>query len=233
MSLTALCLTSFALGLQHALEPDHVAAVAALSTRTRTLRRAILKGIVWGTGHALALLAFAGTFFVLRRSIPEALERGLEGSVGLLLIALGLHVGWRLHRDRVHFHVHRHEQGPPHFHAHSHRDARLPHGEDPHEHQHRGLSWRTLLIGLAHGLAGSSALLVVAASTADSPLDGLLLILVFGLGAIAGMAALSTVLTWPARRGGARATALYGIGRWAVTVAAVAIGARLVWASWL
>ena len=87
----------------------------------------------------------------------------LETAVGVMLVGLGAHVLWRMWRDRVHFHKHRHGDGTVHFHAHSHRDETAPHAKSAHAHAH-GFRWRTLLVGLMHGVAGTAAMLVLAAS---------------------------------------------------------------------
>ena len=72
----------------------------------------------------------------------------------------------------------------------------LPHARAPHAHAH-GFRWRTLLVGLMHGMAGSAALLVLAVSQAASPAVGLGYVALFGIGSMIGMAALSTVIAVP------------------------------------
>ena len=103
-----------------------------------------------------------------------------------MLIGLGAHVLWRLWRDRVHFHRHGHGDGTVHIHAHSHAGETLPHARAPHAHAH-GFRWRTLLVGLMHGMAGSAALLVLAVSQASSPAVGLGYVALFGIGSMIGM----------------------------------------------
>ena len=65
-----------------------------------------------------------------------------------------------------------------------------------HAHDH-GFRWRTLLVGLMHGMAGSAALLVLAVSQASSPAVGLGYVALFGIGSMIGMGALSTVIAVP------------------------------------
>ena len=125
-------------------------------------------GLTWGFGHTLTLFVFAGAAILLGRAIPEHVARPLETAVGIMLVGLGAHVLWRLWRDRVHFHRHGHGDGTVHFHAHSHAGETAPHARAPHAHAH-GFRWRTLLVGLMHGMAGSAALLVLAVSQAASP----------------------------------------------------------------
>ena len=194
----------FLIGLQHALEADHVAAVSSIVSRRTGVRSIAWHGAAWGLGHTVTLLLVAGTCILLKTSIPEALAEQLEFAVGIMLLALGAHVLWRLLRERIHFGGHRHPDGSWHAHAHSHRDDRAPHAQSSHDHEHpRDIPWRTLLVGTMHGLAGSAALVVLAASSIDSPLIGMLYVVLFGVGSIAGMAVLSAIialpLTWTAQ----------------------------------
>ena len=113
-----------------------------------------------------------------------------------MLVGLGAHVLWRLWRDRVHFHRHGHGDGTVHFHAHSHAGETAPHARAAHAHEH-GFRWRTLLVGLMHGMAGSAALLVLTVSQASSPAVGLGYVALFGIGSMIGMGALSTLIAVP------------------------------------
>ncbi len=191
-------------GMQHAFEADHVAAVSSVVSRKRGVRAISWHGAVWGIGHTLTLLLVAGTCIVFRSSVDPQLATVLEFIVGLMLVALGAHVLWRLWQDRVHFGVHSHGDGTRHLHAHSHRGEHGPHQHSAHEHEHPdALPWRTLLVGTMHGMAGSAALVVLTASSIDSPWWGIAYVLTFGLGSVAGMTILSAIiavpLSWTAR----------------------------------
>ena len=48
----------FLIGMQHAMEADHVAAVASLATRSRSIGSTARQGAAWGAGHALTLFLF-------------------------------------------------------------------------------------------------------------------------------------------------------------------------------
>jgi hypothetical protein len=113
-----------------------------------------------------------------------------------MLVGLGAHVLWRLWRDRVHFHKHGHGDGTVHIHVHSHAHEIVPHAGAVHAHAH-GFRWRTLLVGLMHGMAGSAALLVLTVSQARTPAIGLAYVALFGIGSMIGMGALSTVIAVP------------------------------------
>ena len=139
----------FLLGMQHALEADHIAAVSSIAARRSHVADIVKHGLTWGLGHTLTLFVFAGAAILLGHAIPESVARPIETAVGLMLIGLGAHVLWRLWRDRVHFHRHGHGDGTVHFHAHSHAGETSPHARAAHAHDH-GFRWRTLLVGLMH-----------------------------------------------------------------------------------
>jgi cytochrome c biogenesis protein CcdA len=186
----------FLLGMQHALEADHIAAVSSIAARRTNVADIVKHGLTWGLGHTLTLFAFVGAALLLGRAIPEHLAHHLETAVGIMLVVLGANVLWRLWRDRVHFHVHRHRDGTVHLHLHAHANETMPHGVSSHEHEH-GFRWRTLLVGLMHGMAGSAALLVLTVAQATNVRDGLFYVLLFGAGSMIGMAALSSLIALP------------------------------------
>jgi ABC-type nickel/cobalt efflux system permease component RcnA len=186
----------FLLGMQHALEADHIAAVSSIAARRSQLSDIVKHGLTWGLGHTLTLFVFAGAAILLGLPIPESVARPLETAVGIMLVGLGAHVLWRLWRDRVHFHKHGHGDGTVHLHAHSHAGETTPHRRAAHAHDH-GFRWRTLLVGLMHGMAGSAALLVLTVSQAPSPAIGLGYVALFGVGSMIGMGALSSVIALP------------------------------------
>ncbi|WP_166297575.1 urease accessory protein [Bradyrhizobium sp. 2S1] len=186
----------FLLGMQHALEPDHIAAVSSIAARRTHVGDIVKHGLTWGLGHALTLFIFAGAAILLGRAIPETVAQPIETAVGVMLVGLGAHLWWRLWRDRVHFHTHSHGDGTAHFHAHSHAGEILPHARAAHSHAH-GFRWRTLLVGLMHGMAGSAALLVLTVSQAPNPVIGLGYVALFGVGSMIGMGVLSSVIAVP------------------------------------
>ncbi|MGL4395625.1 MAG: urease accessory protein [Hyphomicrobium sp.] len=184
--------------MQHATEVDHVAAVCSIASRRQGVGAISRHGMFWGLGHTLTLLLVGGTCLILRTSLPDDIAGTLEFIVGVMLVGLGAHVLYRLKRDRVHFHAHRHGAGAPHVHAHSHRESGAHNSHMAHDHEHRErVPWRTLAVGLVHGMAGSAALVVLTAATIESPWWGLAYIVTFGIGTAAGMAALSAIIAAP------------------------------------
>lgn len=197
MSVGAILLLGLLLGMRHALDADHLAAVATLVTRSRSVGHTLLQGMAWGAGHTLTLLLFGGAVLVLGLVLPERAAAALELAVGVMLVALGAEVLYRLWRKRVHFHAHRHADGAAHFHAHAH-EGESQHDPDRHEHGH-GFPLRALLVGMVHGMAGSAALILLSLEALRTPAWGLVYIAVFGIGSIVGMAALSVVIAIPMR----------------------------------
>lgn len=220
-------------GVQHALEADHLAAVAALSARRTTRRGALLRGACWGIGHTVALFAICGTALLLGLTVESRIEAALELCVGVMVALLGLGVLRSALVRRIHFHVHDHGDGTVHLHAHSHAGDPARHSSSPHHHRHpRQALPKALAVGLVHGAAGSGAVLVLVVAAANSWLVALAYIACFGLGSIAGMAALSVVVSFPlgaAARGAAwlNKAALAGIG-----AIAVVIGGDIIVESW-
>ena len=198
MSIGATLLLGLLLGMRHALDADHLAAVATLVTRSRSLGHTVWQGVAWGAGHTLTLLLFGGAVLVLGLVLPERAALALELAVGIMLVVLGAEVLYRLWRGRVHFHAHRHADGAKHFHAHAHEGESQAHDPDRHQHGH-GFPLRALLVGMVHGMAGSAALILLSLETLRTPAWGLAYIALFGIGSIAGMAALSVVIAIPMR----------------------------------
>jgi len=212
----------FLVGVRHALEADHLAAVATLARESRGVRDSALRGAVWGLGHTLTLFLVGGVCLVVGGVVPEGFARAAEAGVGAMLVALGVQVFWRMRRQGVHVHAHRHEDGTVHLHAHGHAPE-APHDPERHRHAHRwSFPRRALVVGLVHGLAGSAALLLLAVEAATSAWGGLVYIAVFGLGSVAGMAVLSAAIAVPFAATAAWLTRVYrGLE---VTVGATAVG---------
>jgi len=184
----------FFLGLKHAIEADHLAAVSTIVSERKSLWGSALVGGIWGLGHTISLVA-AGVFvLVLNFRISEQTERILEFGVGIMLLLLGLNVFRKIARGgKIHVHTHEHgarEHAHIHVHEHSTVDA-------PDTHHGFKFSPKALLIGMVHGLAGSAALMLLVIPTIESRPLGLLYIAIFGLGSIGGMMLMSIVVGLP------------------------------------
>jgi hypothetical protein len=191
------------LGMRHALEPDHLAAVSTLVSRERSGFRAAWLGVCWGAGHTLALLVVGVALVVLRAELPASVSSVFEFGVAVMLVVLGLRAIGQAARQgpsgpaRVHRHgwvVHHHPGVPAHVHIGGWTLARRP-----------------LLIGVVHGLAGSGALTALVLATLPSTAARLTYMALFGLGSTAGMAALSGLLGWPLARFGTHHSVARGV----------------------
>ena len=216
------------IGMKHAVEADHVAAVASLAGRNRSL------------GHTVALFAVGAIVLSLDTVLPERIALILEFGVGIMLVWLGLDVIRRLIKARIHFHAHRHGDGTQHFHAHSHAQSQANEGAHNgvrHEHEHRGaIPLRALIVGLMHGMAGSAALILLTLGEINSLWMALAYMALFGLGSMLGMAALSIIIAVPLQRMAKHLTWAHsslnavvgvvtiGIGAWVIYNAGVANG---------
>jgi high-affinity nickel permease len=188
----SLLLLGFLLGARHALDADHVVAVSTIATEQRSLWGACAIGFCWGVGHTVVLLLAGAAVLIVKRPIPADWARLFEAGVGVMLIGLGVSVGWALWRERLHLHAHAHGDGESHLHLHSHR-----HGPQ-HAHLHRfRLEYKSLAVGMVHGLAGSAVVLLLVLSALPSLGAGLLYLLVFGAGSIGGMVVLGTLMSLP------------------------------------
>jgi len=183
----------FILGLRHALDADHIAAVGAMVSERPGWRTALRTGLLWGLGHSIALLV-AGAFVIgLHLVIPDAIARGLEAGVALMVLLLGGAALARALRSRSDVHSHYHAHGRlVHRHLHFH-DTSGAH--DPHRIACVGI--KPLLVGTLHGLAGSAALTLLVLAQIPSATGGLAYLAVFGAGSIGGMALLSVAIGLP------------------------------------
>jgi len=173
--MTSVLLFGLLIGMQHALEADHVAAVSSLCMGTRSARGIATHGAIWGLGHSLTLLIFAGAVVFWNLRFDETLAQVLECVVGVMLIVLGGQVLFRLWRNRLLFPAYWRTDGRPPFHVHSHPGEKTGHESNRYVHTHASrLPLRTLLVGMVHGLAGSAALMILTASTVQNPVIGLL-----------------------------------------------------------
>ncbi|NNE98993.1 MAG: urease accessory protein UreH [Pyrinomonadaceae bacterium] len=182
----------FLLGLKHAVEADHLAAVSTIVAERKNLFSSTIIGGFWGVGHTISLLLVGVLVILLKLQISETTERWFEAIVGLMLVALGLNAIRKLFTsERIHVHTHEHE-GHKHTHIHAHEKE-----EAEETHHFLKLSPRSILIGMVHGLAGSAALMLLIVPTISSASLALIYILVFGIGSIGGMMLMSLLIGLP------------------------------------
>lgn len=183
-------LIGFVLGLQHAVEADHLAAVSTIVSEKKSLLTASIVGGMWGLGHTTALFAVGVLVIFLKLKISETIEARLEAVVGGMLILLGINALRKLFTaEKIHVHAHSHGERE-HLHIHAHETEMA-------EASHHRFSPRSILVGMVHGLAGSAALMLLVVPTIASPAVALLYILIFGIGSIGGMMAMSLLIGLP------------------------------------
>jgi len=206
----------FLLGLKHALDADHVAAILTIATENRTFWRSSLIGFCWGVGHTVILLVVGTAVLLFKLTIPSAWAKLFEVAVGVMLVGLGLSVAFALWRERVHDH------GEQHRHLHSHS-----HGAH-HDHLHRfRLEYKSLAVGMVHGLAGSAALLLLVLAAVPSLGVGLVYILVFGAGSILGMVFLATAMSIPFAMSAERTARVHQTLRAAAALFSIVLGSTI------
>jgi hypothetical protein len=164
-------LLGFALGLRHAADPDHVAAIAALVARHRRASVAAWVGAAWGLGHSATIVAVGGVLVALRIAVPPSWSVAAELVVAAILIGLGV------------------------ANLRSLRHAALRRAESRHCLGSSAL--RAFGIGIAHGLGGSAAIALLALAAVPTTAAAVLYLAVFGAGTIGGMVALSLGLGFP------------------------------------
>ncbi len=221
-------MVGFVLGMAHALEVDHLAAVVSFSVRGKSAREILKLGVSWGLGHTITLLLTVVPLFLLGLVISETLEARLEAFVGAVLVFLGLRLIWRLWKDRVHVHVHTHDDGIQHLHVHSHKDEHRAHlqSDDAHTHTHKSVvSWPSMLVGLVHGVAGSAALLLYVNDAIQDKWMVVPLVLLFGIGSVLGMALVSQIVVIPLKLARMGKAWIFPALQHVAALAAITIGA--------
>jgi hypothetical protein len=206
MTLWTILGLGFMLGLRHATDADHVVAVSTIVSRSRTLRSAVLIGMLWGLGHTVTILVVGGAIVVFNLVVPPSMETALELCVATMLIVLG---GINLYGAVFDRHKHAASAG-----------AEGSRGERP-------MSLRPLFVGIVHGLAGSAAIALLVLTTIQDVVRALLYLGVFGGGTIAGMALLTLVVVVPVAAASRRYVAIDRYLAGVTGAASFAFGAML------
>ena len=219
----------FFLGMRHATDADHVIAVTTIVTGQRNMMAAALTGLLWGVGHTLTVVAVGFAIILANLAIPYRVGTGMELSVGVMLIVLGmLNVAaflnfrpgsWRKASAggsrQIHTHAHSHGDYV-HSHPHGHAPELHPHGPDQTPlaalDRRFNRSWlyrsaRPLVVGVVHGLAGSAAVTLLVVAAVRDPAWAIGYLLVFGVGTIAGMMLITLSIASAFRMAGRRSEA--------------------------
>jgi len=196
MSLVAASLLGLGLGVKHAFEPDHVAAVCTFVARGGSVGRAALSGALWGLGHGAVIVLGGGALIATGASVPATLAAVLEGAVAVMLVGLGIAAiaSWRKQQQRG-----TSEPPPP-------------------------PSKRPIAVGLVHGAAGTAALTIFVASTFPVRQAALAFVGVFGLASVLAMAVVAALMAWPLRSATQRSPSLAPRVQLVAGVASIAAG---------
>lgn len=156
----------FLLGVRHASDADHLAAVSTMLRRGGTVHAAAFTGALWGFGHTLSVLVAGAAIILASVRIEGAAQRGIELAVGLLLVALGVRRLVEVARGRSNV-----------------RAAGAT----------RVTAVTAVGTGVVHGLGGSAAASLLALGAMPDRATALGYLLVFGAGTVAGMALLAGI----------------------------------------
>ena len=234
MSLMAAAIMGVGLGVRHAFEADHIAAVCALVSRDpepqesslvapgrpgrvwlpEGVARAARAGALWGVGHGAVIILAGGALVATGASVPTPVAAALDAAVALMLVILGvLAIRSSLHGgepacDRAHAHAH----GQQHAH-----------------HAARASGRRPVLVGLIHGASGTAALTLLVAAQIHARVEALTFVVLFGVASVLGMTAAATFLAWPLQKAARRAPAFARKLRGVSGLASIAAGLAVAW----
>jgi hypothetical protein len=199
----------FLIGFRHAFEADHLAAVSMLASRERGWLTSAKLGLAWGVGHTGSVAIVAMLIIVLGIRVPESMFSTFELLVAAMLIILG--VSTLVAEARRHRRV----LGDAHAHAH--------HDHVAHAHPERIRNVRGAFgFGIAHGLAGSGAVIVLLVAAATSVREQFTYLLAFGLGTVGGMCVVSLLVS------GLAGLAVSRSKHWAMSIRVLAATASMV-----
>ncbi|MEP6909722.1 MAG: hypothetical protein ABI896_04720 [Actinomycetota bacterium] len=160
-SLALVVAVAILLGLRHATDPDHLAAVTTLLASTEQRARDAAKlGLAWGAGHGASLFGLGVPIVLYRAYLPATVQRAAETAIGFLIAALAVWLIVRWRRGAFHAHPHEH-QDRAHAHLHSHR-------AEPHAHARTRTPLGAFGVGLLHGIGGSAGVGILLVSTIQS-----------------------------------------------------------------
>lgn len=198
----AALILGFLLGLKHATDADHVVAVSTIVGENRNVWRGVWVGAAWGLGHTTPLLILGVVILAFRGLLDgyESVAHIFEFGVGLMMVLLGAQVFWNLARGRLHVHEHSHDE-TRHVHIHATHDPSADtEVEMDHGFFHLGRPFfrmKSYTIGVVHGLAGSAAVMLILLQTLPSFWAGLGYLILFGIGTVLSMGAITVLLGVP------------------------------------
>jgi len=215
-------------GIQHAFEPDHIAAVSTQISKSRfmtkstwhlireSMTRSSILGALWGAGHTTTLVLIGFLVYAMAITISDHIFSGLEFAVGIMLVFLGITTIIDKKIQFKHKHPHQHQDGTMHIDAHDHDDF-------DHRHTHK-----SYLIGMMHGLAGSGSLVVLTATSMNDLGMIFGFIVIFGIGSMIGMILVGSMMGIPLALGN-RITSIQRIFRYVTGIFSLVIGFNIMY----
>ncbi|OLO42775.1 hypothetical protein BTR23_01885 [Alkalihalophilus pseudofirmus] len=179
--------TGLLIGLRHSLDADHVVAVSTIATRTKNPLKAGITGVFLGLGHTFTILLIGAIVLLFGLGIPAQLDQYFEWIVAVILIYLGIRTVLDAKSETA-----------------ATKEISL-----------QQYNFRSFVVGLVHGLAGSAALTILMVSQVTHIGQGVLFLLLFGIGSIFGMFIIAMILSFPfrvAKTAKLQQMILYGIG---------------------
>ncbi len=172
----------FLLGLKHALDTDHFVAVSTIISKNKNLKKSLILGISWGIGHTTTLFFVGLLILIFKINISERIALGFEFIVGIVLIFLGLEILYNrlISKNKMKYFIKNDKSNYNYKHS---SKKQLSHNH------------KSFLIGLIHGLAGSAVLMLLVTASINSITQGLIFILIFGIGSIFGMFLISGIIS--------------------------------------
>jgi nickel/cobalt transporter (NicO) family protein len=224
MSLIAAAMMGVGLGIRHAFEADHIAAVCTLVSRDQSgpdssqrrstrwsmpegVASAVRAGALWGVGHGSVIILAGGALVVLGVSVPTPIAIALDASVAVMLVVLGvlaIRSAIGSGEPRAVLHGHRHLAKPA--------NARRP-----------------VLIGLLHGASGTAALTLLVTAQIHARVEAITFVVLFGVASVLGMMVAAAFLAWPLHRATRRAPRFARRLRGASGLASIAAGIAVAW----
>ena len=180
--MTVLLLLAITLGIRHAFEPDHIAAVLSVSTESNSVSATAKQGAIWGIGHTITLLIFSMILMGLQIEIDKSVFVFFELLVGVVLVWMGIDV---IKKAKILF---------------SKKENGYSCKATTEDNNKTKLSLKSLSIGLLHGAAGSGLIVALLTTTIDSIYLKFTYIVLFSIGLIICMSFLSILMTIPLHR---------------------------------
>jgi high-affinity nickel permease len=202
LSLFAILILSFLLGMRHATDPDHVVAITTIVTKQRGIAKAGLIGVLWGLGHTFTIFLVGTMIILFQVTIPPRVGLSMEFTVAAMLILLGvLNLTGTLRWLQDNFTPSLRLLAPDTELSDSAANCKSTNPESRLQAMFKNLGLfnvlRPLMIGIVHGLAGSAAVALLVMTTIRNSWWAIAYLVLFGIGTIAGMMLITALLAMP------------------------------------